>query len=117
MSEEQEDPGIPEARLSIDEVIRENITVLSQRFGDKPDGIAENEIVLGWFLVVETMAGAELNGHKTEAFALHTLSANTTADRELTPWTAKGLLHQVLDDAETYLLDYDHFSDKEGEDG
>jgi hypothetical protein len=44
------------------------------------------------------------------------LSANTTADRELTPWAAKGLLHQVLDDPAAYLMDYDHFMNDDEDD-
>jgi hypothetical protein len=112
MTDELEPKGIPEARRAIDEVVRARIDGIAARL-DNPEGNFGDEIVLGWFLVVETMAACEVNGEKTEAFDLHVISANTTADRDLTPWAAKGLLHQVLDDPENYLMDYDHFAEEE----
>lgn len=105
-----EETGIPQARRKIDEVIRENVGAITSRF-EKPEQVEDGEMVLGWFLIVETMAPAEIEGEQTQSWAIHTLSADVNADRDLVPWNAKGYLHHVLDDPENYLMDYDHFAE------
>ena len=104
----EEESDFQKARRAIDSVIRDNIELIAE----PPDGVGA-DYVTGWFLAIETMAPAEFHGKDTQAYAVHSISADATASRDLTPWAAKGFLHHVLDNSDSYLHDYDHFDEDE----